>query len=792
MKNIQKILLTSCLLSAALGAATLVSSCGEKQPQNGAYEKAYTVEYGSEFSIPSTIKSSYTVTDSKGKKVTVARGRFTANDLGGYTVKVGGDTIAITVKDTTAPAVRWTEEYIQAAVNKTVDFSEISAYDLCSGVTPVELFLDGGDTQTPVLNNKFKPTEAGVYKLIAKTQDNAGNAAQKTLYVDALDEEDGKFYRAAVFSQEYGVNQVTNLHGFTAEYVTDEKYGDEAGSLKLTADMDLSFLSQSNRFRLNGLLKTDVRDTYGIYFRVKNGGVIGKTLQIGRTLTYNLQPNVWTEIYISDADFKNIGYEQGIDEPKKDLTALDFCFFTLENPRLGFSEIYFSDLYYLPAMDTVTFDKRVEALAVNGVTDDASLKEWTDLNRVLTNYTAAQKETSKKDHLLEKIYMDSLTQKYGVQREELRLTYTDSGFAPYQFLSKDKSATMTYDPTMSPVLDGKTETGSMRVDTGDSYGASLILQYPLVGADNSTTDVDDTGEDNLFGKVTFGIYFEETVGKTALVSFNGVIEEVETGKWVELTFKTKNKSFKNNTMYVYAKTEYGYGGWLNDATFWMSSWYATYATTAAEVDQMVEDLIAADIPAAEFAESELYQKTFEAFGDLSAYKRYEMTKTQALKAELKEKLLTAYNVLEVENKVLYLDTEAGVNQVLAYKGVAEYTEEVTYDGDEGNGSLKMAFTGNCWDVGIDLLLPFEGGRYLTKSYTVYVYMDGSKGNKINFGSWSDSDSGAFTLVEDQWVEFTIPAGEYLDCNRLFFYANDWQTLLPQGLTVYFSAVRVAD
>ena len=789
MKKLQKFLLATCLISAGLGAATLFS-CGDKQPQNGEYEKSYTVEYGSEFSIPSTIKSKYTVKDSKGKTVTVAKGRFTANDLNGYTVKVGGDEIKITVKDTTAPQIYWTKEYIHIEAGKTVDFTDISAYDLCSGVTLVELFLDGGDRETPILGQKFKPTETGKYTVLAKTQDNAGNQAEMPIYVEALENGDEKFRRVTAFSEEYGENQVTKLHGFTAEYVTEERYGMEAGSLKLTANMDLQFTSQSNRFRLKNLFKSDINDTYGLYFRVKNTGAVGKTMQIGRTLTYNLQPGVWTEVYISNTDFKNIADEQKIDNPKNDLTALDFCFFTLENPRLGFSEIYFSDIYYLPVTDTVTFDKRVETLAVNGITDQQSLEEWTFLNRVLTNYTTAQKETSKKDHLLEKIYMDSLTQKYGVTRQELRLTYTDGEFAPYQFISKDKSATMRYDPTMSPTINGKSETGSMRVDTGDSYGASLILQYPLVSADNGTTDVDNTGEDNLFGTVTFSMYFEEMVGKTALVSYNGQIQEVPSGVWTELTFKTKNKSFKNNTLYVYAKTENGYGGWLNDATFWMSSWYATHATTAAEVDGMIAELIAANLPAEGYTENQLYIKTMEAYGDLSAFKRYELTKSEALKGELEEKLLDCYNVEKEDGKVFYLDTQAGAKQVFAYRGKAEYSEEVTHSGDAGNGSLKLSFTGNNWDVGVDLLLPFEAGRSLNKEYKLYAYMDGGKGNKIHFSSWSKGDNEVI-LVEDQWVEFTVNAGEYVDNNRLFIYANDWVTTLPQGLTVYISAIRVA-
>ena len=790
MKKINKILLVSALFATSLGLASLIGSCGgESEPQNGVYEKEYTVEYGSEFSIPSTIKSSYKVLDGKGKQISVVNGKFVATDGDGYTVKVGKDEIKITVKDTTAPTIRWQDEYIQIERGKSVDFSNMSAYDLKTGVTLVELYEDGGDVKKPITGGKFKPTETGKYTVLAKSSDAAGNVAEKNIYVEALEKGDEKFNRITAFSESYGVTQVTNLHGFSAEYSTEEKYENENGSLKLTANLDVLFGSQSNRFRLSGLFKQDVSDTYGVYFRVKNTGAIGKTLQIGRTITYNLQPGVWTEIYLSDTDFKNIQDEQKIENAKADLTALDFCVYTLEATRLGFSEMFISDIYYLPSMDTVTFDKNIEELSINGITDKETMKTWTTLSRIYGNYTEAQRLASKKGYLVEKIYMDSLTKTYNVTREELRLTYADGGFAPYQFISKDKSATMRYDATKT-CDNGKGEIGSMRVDTGDCYGASLILQYPLVGADNSTLDVDDTGEDGLFGTVTFSMYFDPEIGKTALVSYNGQLKEVEAGEWVELTFKTKNKTFKNNTLYVYAKTENGYGGWLNDATFWMTSIYATYVTTAAQVDQMIQELLDADIPAAEFAESELYLKAFEGFSDLSVYKRETLTKKDAFKAELKEKLLAANGVQEKADKVFYFDSQVGVNQVLAYKGVAEYTEEMKYDGDEGNGCLKMTFTGNNWDVGIDLLLPFEEDRSLLREYKLYVYMDGSKDNKINFGSWSSGDDG-IVLVEDQWVEFTIPAGQYLDTNRLFFYANDWATLLPQGLTVYFSAVRAA-
>ena len=114
-----------------------------------------------------------------------------------------------------------------------------------------------------------------------------------------------------------------------------------------------------------------------------------------------------------------------------------------------------------------------------------------------------------------------------------------------------------------------------------------------------------------------------------------------------------------------------------------------------------------------------------------------------------------------------------------------------YEGDLGDGCLKVTFTGNVWEMGFDTVLPFETERTKAKAYRFYVYMDGSKGQKINFTHWNDGPED-FYLEEKEWTLVEFEAGYFLDENRLIVYANDWMSRVPNGLTLYFSAVEVVE
>jgi hypothetical protein len=802
-RNLLKIL----SLIGAFGLSLGLTSCGggcslfKEKVENGIYDTEYVVEYGEQFSMPYTVRTDYEVFDSKGKEVSVFDGKFVATDVNGYTVKVdGGEEIKIKIKDTKAPIVKdFPSGYVQATVGQEFKFDEVTAYDECSGYLLVEFYEKKNGTEKLLTTPKFTPNEVGRYEIIAKATDNADNVTEKSLVVEALEENDEKFDRLTVFSDEYGVTQVTALHGLTATYSTSHKYGEEQGSLKLSSNWDLATGSYSSRFQLSNLFDNDISDTYGLYFRAKYTGAVGISLSVEDSYsTFSLTPGEWTEIYISKKDFAEISFEHGVDNVAKDLSELVFKFSTIESERMGFADVYLSDFYVMPRLDTSKFMQTFEELKVSGIVDEKTENTWKKLERAYSNYIADGEISTLttlgySEEVINSLYLESMSEKFNVEHEEFKVTYHDSELAPYQFRSKDNSAVMSYDPTMSCTTNGRGEVGSMKVRVGDAWGSSLTLAYPFVTADYSTYNLDDY-EDALYGTVSFSIFVEDEYNKSPVVSYGGVPTGIKSGEWVNLTLKLNNRSLQANTLYVYASADSGpgTGGWLNDTTFWITSFYVTLCRTAEEVDTLIEELVEADVPAEEFAENELYLKTMEAFSELSPIKRTFVTKSQEFKNLLKEKIGGYYGVAEDPKKVLYFDTEVGVYQIKPLLNTkVEYTESMKYEGDLGNGCLKVTFTGNVWEVGFDTVLPFETERTKAKAYRFYVYMDGSKGQKINFTHWNDGPED-FYLEEKEWTLVEFKAGYFLDEDRLIAYANDWMSRVPNGLTLYFSAVEVVE
>jgi len=779
---VKKIILILLSLITALTISLGLIGCGGQK--NGVFDKTYTIEYGSEFSIPSTVYN-YKVTDSKGKAVVVYNGRFIANDIGGYKITSGKDVITITVVDTTAPVIDGVEGYITATIGEEIDLRSATSEDVCTGLSVVNYYKVNGNEKTSF--NGVVEVTSGEQKIVLESIDGNGNKATKNVFIEGLEENSRKAERITAFSSEYGLEQISGVRALVPSYSTEERYNGENGSLKLKGTLDVNQLSNTTpRFTIKNALIDDITNSWGMYFAVKNTGVIGRSLTISNTLVYNLAPDVWTEIYVSNEDFENIAYEQKLANPKGSVSDLTFTLSTIQHGGNSTVEsVYISDIYYLPIVPYDVIDTRIGALT--DVTTQEGFAEWKYLNMLYSNLSQTHIDYMHNASALNYKYLSGYANKFGVTTEEMRLSYNDSEFATYQFVSKDKSALMSYDATMSCTTNGKNEVGSMKVQTGDTYGASLTLKYPITGDNFSTRDFDDY-DDSIFGTLSFSVYFVPSPNKIPIISFADNKVTVEQGKWVNVTLKVSNRLLTKTPLYFYALSEYEYGGWLDDATFYITSIYATPCTQASEVDSLIETLLDANVPAEDFDESELFQNAYKAFADLSMTKRTMLSKGEQFKQEIVTKLGEKYQVDFVDGKVFYFDNEFGTNQVLPYNSQVEYTEEVKYN---GNGVLKITFTGNRWDIGIDLLFPYEQTRNKNRIYKFYVMVDGSKENKINFGDWSNYNP-KFSLKEDTWVEFTTAEGTFIDENRLYIFANDWATLLPQGLTLYVSAIEVVE
>ncbi len=758
------------LAFSSLGLA--LSSCAKVE----GYRTQYIVEAGEVFYLPTDL-GELEVRENAGGSVSVANGAFLANSLKGYTIEVkdGKQAISVQVVDTTAPQI-YGDGYFSVEVGKSVDLSSIAAVDLVNG--EVETYLYEGTK--PIQSKKYTPTEAGKYVLTVKAEDYLGNESEREITVSAFEKGDRKLERITAYSTVYGEKQIRSLNGVHAEFSDEERYDEkEEGSLKVVPLLDM-YGNASCSFTLGEVFHNDLSATNGVYFQVKNGSGHSVNLKFSSSYVFVLQANEWNEIYFSMEDLALIA-----EETKTDVVGtvekLRFTITSLGYVRAGASPLYFSDIYYLPKMDTETFRSRVSKLALSDIPTKDGLAEWTYLHRIYANYGMGDMNNIADLYgMLDKMYLQAFSTASNTTYEQGKVAYAESALGAKQFVSPDLSASFSYDESFVNANGGK---GSTKVRVGDAWGASLKLAYPYVDGEYSTTDV-DVYEDSIYGTVTFGVYWKGQSQKQMLVRFNGQTQAITSGEWNEVTFKLYNQSFKNATLYFYAGSDVVYGGWLSNTEFYLSSFYVTKAITVDEVEGKIDALINANISAKSFLNSEQYQDTIKAYNELSVSKRSLVSNKEALRKEMQAKLSAYYGVEMSGNKVFFFDSELGVRQVNPVNATVEYSTEIRY-GEEA-GSLKIT-SERAWEAGVDLLFPFNKSSNLADSYTFRVYLEGARNVTVQFATYN-SYSEDLVLTAGRWTEITIPKGMLLEENRLYAFVDGWNALLPAGVTVYLSAM----
>ena len=820
-----------------VGLATLaggLTACSKE------YEATYTAEYGEAFALPA-LSQPYTVLDSNGKKVDTANGEFFVSDMDGYTVEVGKSKIQIKVADTTAPKIHVENSIVYAARSEKVDFGDVTAYDAHDGETAISATVTFGETTAACDLADFTPQADGVYTVKLAAKDSFSNASEKTLYVKVT--EDGKNDdKIAEFSAVYGESQIELGYGLKAERSTEKKYGTETASLKLTATYEVDGTSWSNYFRLKNLYKEDVRFSHGIYFYVYNESASPKSLKLGDALLYSLTPNEWTEIYVSTKSFESIDYQLQLKKPSmSDLTSFKFEFVTPQSSRTGAGKFYFSDIYEIPYVDTYQFRSRLANLG--GTLEQSELGEWKTLDRAYTSYTTAQRQAidnlgyinAKEFCAYSKETIDDLVTNYGYSEESLKanglypreildtlwlgyhtvdgferdgnkIVYCDSELATKQLVSWDNTATTSFVAKADlpqTVANGVTEAGVMKVQTGDAWGASLSLDFPIVGnywtdayagayqgldfpASVYTTYDLDLDYDSVYSKISFKVYVDPSVviKRTVMCSFNSQRIEIVPGEWTEITFDVRNKTLKNSTFYFYGANDTSYMTWLSGVTFYMSSVTATPVPTAssvqAEIQSILNDNVALGDPR--------FATVYDQYRSLSALKRAKVSNAKALVEYIKNTLgltnVDADTAVDFESELgLYqIDCPDATAEILTGEQYAQY-----YYGDD-TGVLKVTLNESAWELGIAPILPLNVNA--PNGYSFYVYLENDYGDKINFASWNSEvdENNLFYLKEGEWTKFTIPASD-IGQDYIFAYCNDWLDKLPKGFTLYISSIR---
>lgn len=157
---------------------------------------------------------------------------------------------------------------------------------------PVTKTLSFGETVIPA-DGSFTPEHAGTYTLTFAATAN-GRTTQKT--VDIYVEESEKEYADKItsFDKPFGVQQCGLAYGYL-DYSTDVKFGDEAGSLKLS--MRTRRLNTGLEMTWHNLDTADWSEFEAILFYAYNSSDSPVTLRLGFSTNSLLMPKSWTPVY---------------------------------------------------------------------------------------------------------------------------------------------------------------------------------------------------------------------------------------------------------------------------------------------------------------------------------------------------------------------------------------------------------------------------------------------------------------------------------------------------------------
>lgn len=806
------------------------------------------LEYGANYSIPVKYRNNAVVLDSNGIEVETSNNAFIADDINGYTIKYGLfslNSVKIEVEDTASPEILIDTPNILCGLNEEVKLPVVQAIDNYTVEPKLTVKAFYGDTEKVIEDGKILCDKSGVYEVKYTAKDYFGNTSEKVVYIESFVKNTDE-YKVASFETVVGTTQIGALNSLTSEYSSSVKYQNEQGSLKLISKYNHNFNAPSNKFSFKNLFIEDVRDSYGIYFRIKNDGLSPQTLKVNNVLSYNMQPNVWTEIYISNEDFATLYNEQkDINyNGKQDITELVFSFETIEEAAVGYSAHYISNVYYVPKLGISEVDDKMDALIDNDCNiQSRDFEEFCFYKKIYDNFTSYERYTYKTCALIydplsynyrcyeellveneaealkyankdvEKAYLKYLAQQnsieYVTNGEAIarafdlttitsnlkRITYADSDFAKYQFISTDNTAVISKSDknctlvSTNPSINYASEKGCMRVDVGDGWGANMTLQYPLLNSGYSTYGLDINGS-NVYSVVNFAVYCEKVEGKVYKLSCNGQIFDLDYGVWNEVSIRLRSQDIKGLQLFFYAGSEQGtdYGSWLSDTTFYMTSLYASSGpsvdTVKAKIDILYAQLHNTSLTEEKLISNENFRYVYDAYLNFDQYKKEQVTNIAKLKDLIFEATLTTPEEMErAKNTLFCFENKIGVYQVDSVNGEVEYSTAKQY-GNEA-GSLKISMIRSVWECGVELVLP--NGYDANKTYKCYLYVEGARGYKINCAT-STMDYEDFYLTEGEWVELVFEPGQFHNGDRLLFFADDWKSLLPVNAVIYVSSI----
>ena len=301
------------------------------------------------------------VIDPNGNEVTVAYNKINAIVPGVYTVtygvadgKVNDATLKIDFADRTAPTLDMKEDalpkyYIQGMKYALPVYTLAGEpdYDACYIKVYYMAELGGEKTEVEVVDSYFTVEyNVGVYQILIHAEDAAGNVKEYTFNVEATGPSEVVEGKIIYSDEPFGVSQLSFLWNvWSMEYSTEMAWGNEAGSIKVTAEG-----GATDYLILSKLIQRDVTTYDELVIRIYNANdyeVFTGCAWFGDTV---LEPNAWTEVVLSLDDLNRLGSHpavQGLKPTSQNLENLAIRFWTdyTTNTLEAGSELYISAMY---------------------------------------------------------------------------------------------------------------------------------------------------------------------------------------------------------------------------------------------------------------------------------------------------------------------------------------------------------------------------------------------------------------------------------------------------------------
>lgn len=643
-------------------------------------------------------------------------------------------------------------------VNTKVDLPEYVAYLEGEHIdATAEMKDDNGATVD--LANGFTPARAGEYVYTISAKNGEVEAKEKVYFYI---EENSDYYKnkVASFDKPYGVNHFRQATGIELSYTTDYRYENQAGTTKVRVD---SRKGGELYFSLGNFHIKDLTESKGLIFYVYNDNPGHINLYFNWTNAMLLKPRSWNKVYVNESGLQEFekSYSQLI-EDNFSLASIDGLEIELGQIAGAGSvyDLFFSALYTLDEDISIKID-----------TVEAAMNEF-----IISNYKS-QEKIDEIESMYNALSHDDrpLVKNYNAFRNEV-----------IDFYKKD----IDLEEGKAIYFDDEIGLRQISNTVGASLKNSTLYKY---GDEKSSTLIDVYGFD---AQITIGYPFVDNIGcydyltiyfynptLTDYVLFNRIGGEdvvLKSKEWTEVNFELSDVETLNDAV-IWIYSGDWYKGLEYGVKIYMSAAYLRHDGVFYSPEELVE-IIDGITENASLEDLKPLQKNYNSYSDaqkalVGNYKKLADSIYYAIKRE--------NSLLDENDKLLYFDSVAGLEQVTVEKASGAYTTAVKYGSEQG--STKFNVTG--FDLLIHLnFVTSESNFYESAEFGVYNDNDY---NIVFFPSFFVGDKQETVLAPKAWTTVTVNINgnaKFTD-TILWFYSGDWHKGI-EGATLYISSVKL--